>query len=150
MGERRRKSSLWDFPVRTDSGSLWSISALYRKQTNQKKGDSSCHITFGSCCNPREQSEWIETGKGKSKVEQPCSKCRVWINKENVQLSSWEGVVSPRGALNNYLRPAGLWGFSASTFGCTYATPQPVQGPFSHKASYCCWNLLLRCVFPAA
>ena len=99
--------------MRCDSGTLWSILALYRKQTNQKKGDSACHITVGSCCNPREQSEWIETGKGKSKMQQPCSKRRVWVNKENVQFSSREGVVSQRGAQNRLVmsrRPAGLFG----------------------------------------
>ena len=69
MGER--KSSLWDGPVRSAVGTLWGVSALYRKQANQRAGESSHHITFRSCGSPTERTE---REKGKAEIELRCSK----------------------------------------------------------------------------
>jgi len=60
--------------MRSAAGTLWGVSALYRKQANQRTGESSRHITFRSCCSPTERTE---REKGKAEIERHCSKCSV-------------------------------------------------------------------------
>lgn len=68
MGERK-KSSLWDGRVRSAAGTLWGISALHRKHTNQRTAESSHDITFEAAAAPQNTLK----EEGKAGIERCCS-----------------------------------------------------------------------------
>lgn len=79
MGERKKRS-LWDGRVRSAAGTLWGVSALHRKHTNQRTGESSHDITFEAAAAPQNALK----GEGKAGTERRCSQRTVWTNRENV------------------------------------------------------------------
>ena len=81
--------------MRSAAGTLWGVSALYRKQANQRTGESSCHITFRSC-SPTERTE---REKGKAEIERHCSKCSVDKHEDG----GVSGVSSSCGARGGFL-----------------------------------------------
>ena len=140
VGERK-KSSLWDGRVRSAAGTLWGISALHRKHTNQRTAESSHDITFEAAAAPQNTLK----GEGKAGIERCCSqhsvdkqgKCVILTRRELFTLGVQRQAVTS-------CRPAGLlWQYSL------VHPPLPVQEPLSHS-SLLLGDLLSRAVCLAA
>ena len=71
VGERK-KSSLWDGRVRSAAGTLWGISALHRKHTNQRTAEFTWHH-LRSCCSPIEHTE--RRGEGRNRAALLSAQC---------------------------------------------------------------------------